>query len=73
MPQWSSPLLCVANDGLFSLHYPDKAPTGGTVRNVIDAAGPQVLPMPSRRLTEEQLSAWFRAWRRAGYEFQNAG
>jgi hypothetical protein len=73
MSHWSGSIYCLANDGLYSLQYPGQDTNAIPVTRVIAAEGPQVLPMPSRPLSDEQLSAWFRAWRRAGYEFRNAG
>jgi len=69
MSQWYASLYCVTNDGLNTLR---PEPCTGEAR-VIEASGPQVLPLPLRPLSDRQLADWFTAWRRAGYEFRHAG
>lgn len=69
MSQWCASLYCVTRDGLNVLR---QEPCAGDAR-VIEASGPQVLPVPMRPLSDRQLTDWFTAWRRAGYEFRHAG
>lgn len=69
MSQWNGSLYCETSDGLYLLRQDVPARTA----NVIEASGPQVLPLPTRPLNEQQLADWFSAWRRAGYEFRKAG
>lgn len=70
MSSWQGSLYCVSNGNLFSLH---QVPPKAMPTRVVEAAGPQVLPLPSRLLSERQLADWFTAWERAGYEFRHAG
>jgi hypothetical protein len=69
MSQWCASLYCVTRDGLNTLR-PEPAASDA---RVIEASGPQVLPLPLRPLNDRQLADWFTAWRRAGYEFRHAG
>ena len=69
MSHWCAPLYCMTNDGLTTLR---PEPCALDAR-VIEASGPQVLPLPLQPLSDRQLADWFTAWRRAGYEFRNAG
>lgn len=69
MSTWHGSLYCETSNGLHILR-PD--PPARAARQ-IEASGPQVLPLPLRPLNEQQLADWFTAWRRAGYEFRQAG
>jgi hypothetical protein len=69
MSQWSTSLYCSTSEGLNVLRLEPSAEAA----RVIEASGPQVLPVPFRPLSDRQLADWFTAWRRAGYEFRHAG
>ena len=68
MSEWRASLYCMTSNGLNVLR-----PEAAGAARVIEASGPQVLPLPLRPLSDQQLADWFTAWRRAGYEFRNAG
>jgi hypothetical protein len=70
MDEWKGPIICVQRHGLYTLGEPNGRPDAATVLEVIEAAGPQPLPLPSRPLNRLQLSRWIRDWEKAGYVFR---
>ncbi len=70
MDEWTGPIVCVQRHGLYTLKEPDVVPEEPAICDILEAAGPQPLPLPSRPLNRLQLSRWIRDWERAGYVFR---
>lgn len=70
MAGWTGPIICVQQNDLYTFGETDEHIPERAVRQVIEATGPQPLPLPSRPLNRLQLSRWLSDWERAGYVFR---